>query len=221
MTKDKGQGTKTQSPHLQSPITNNPSPALAQLPFTFEQKRFYPQTIAWVIDRIAMLLAEGVSPNQIVVLAPFVSDALRFSFTHRMQQRGLPARSHRPSRPLSEEPAAKAMLTLARLAFPHWKLLPEPFDVAQTLSQTITNLDLIRADLLTQVVYRPNSQSPIAQSPNRQLPLTAFDQIEGSVRDRVSYEIGNNFDTLRGWLENIQAEAKTPPVLDHFFSRLF
>ena len=52
-----------------------------------------------------------------------------------MEQRGLPARSHRPSRPLSEEPAAKTMLTLARLAFPHWNLLPEPFDVTQTLSQ--------------------------------------------------------------------------------------
>jgi len=30
-----------------------------------------------VIDRIAALLAEGVLPGEIVVLAPFVSDALR------------------------------------------------------------------------------------------------------------------------------------------------
>ncbi len=220
-TTDDGRQTTDQSPISQSPITNN------QLPFTFEQKRFYPQIIDWVIDRIAALIDEGVSPSQIVVLAPFVSDALRFSFIHRMQRRGLAARSHRPSRPLSEEPAAKAMLTLARLAFPHWSLLPEPFDVAQTLSQAIANLDLIRANLLTQVVYRPNYQLPITnyQSPNllkqSGSPLTSFDQIEGTVRERISYEVGDRFDKLRAWLENMQSEADTPPVLDHFFSRLF
>jgi len=200
---------------------------------TFEQKRFYPQMIDWLIDRIAALIEEGTPPDEIVVLAPFVSDALRFSFAHRMEQRGLPARSHRPSRPLSEEPAAKTMLTLARLAFPHWNLLPEPFDVAQTLSQAIADLDLIRADLLTQVVYRPDHRS-IRQAQDEpstdgqlpittfgQSPLTTFDQIEGTARERISYQVGVRFDQLRAWLQDIQTEAEQPPVLDHFFSRLF
>ncbi len=202
----------------------NDKAKIQNFPFTFEQTRFYPQAIEWVINRIADLIKEGVSANQIVVMAPFVSDALRFSFTHRMQQRGLKARSHRPSRPLSEEPATKAMLTLARLAFPHWHLLPEPFDVAQTLSQVIQDLDLIRADLLTQVVYRPHqlqvSDSETSTSVAAS-PLTTFDQIEGAIRERISYQIGVRFDELRLWLEKLQSEADTPPVLDHFFSRLF
>ncbi|MBE7550289.1 MAG: hypothetical protein HS126_04330 [Anaerolineales bacterium] len=186
--------------------------------------------IEWTIERIAALLADGVSPDEIVVLAPFVSDALRFSFTQRMAQRGLPARSTAPP-PLSEEPPAKTVLTLARLAFPEMGLLPEPFDVAQALSQAIADLDLIRANLLTQVVYRPDrrplsakppfgtadNQSPI---PNSQFPLTAFDQIEGDVRERISYQAGNRFDQLRAWLQNVQA-GSAPPVIDHFFSRLF
>ena len=178
----------------------------------FQQQRFYPQMIDWVIDRVARLLDEGVSPNEIVVLAPFVSDALRFSFQNRMAQRSLPARSHRPSRPLSEEPAAKTMLTLARLAFPAWGLLPESFDVAQALHQAVTDLDLIRANLLTQVVYRPYERSAGV--------LTSFDQIEGTVRERISYQVGLHFDALRTWLLGIQHETY-PLVLDHFFSRLF
>jgi len=200
------------------PQTLNP-----QLPFTFQQTRFYPQMIDWVVDRIVNLIKEKkVSPGQIVVLAPFVSDALRFSFVHRLEQAGLSARSHRPSRPLSEEPVAKAMLTLARLAFPHWNMLPQPFDVGQTLSQAIDGLDLIRANLLTQVVYRPHDQLPTGngQSPNLQSPLTTFDQIEGPARQRISYQAGTRFDALRAWLVQLQSEA-TPPVLDHFFSRLF
>jgi hypothetical protein len=199
-------------PNPQSP-TPNPQSLDPRRALTFEQTRFYPQMIDWVVERIAGLLEEGVLPDEIVVLAPFVSDALRFSFINRMEQRGLPARSHRPSRPLSEEPAAKTMLTLARLAFPGWDLLPEPFDVSQALHQAIAELDLIRANLLTQVVYR--------QYEREQGVLTGFDRIEGAVRERISYQAGGRFDTLRVWLQNIAAEAANPPVLDHFFSRLF
>ncbi len=178
----------------------------------FHQLRFYPQMVEWVIDRIAQLIDEGTSPNDIVVLAPFVSDALRFSFQNRMKQRNLPARAHRPSRPLSEEPAAKTLLTLTRLAFPKWNLLPEPFDVAQALHQAIADLDLVRANLLCQVVYRQYEREAGV--------LTAFDEIEGDVRERISYQAGNKFDALREWLLAVQSDPQ-PPVLDHFFSRLF
>jgi len=179
--------------------------------FTFEQTRFYPQMLDWTVGKIAELQQDGVPPEEIVVLAPFVSDVLRFAFTDRMAARGLAVQSHRPSRPLSEEPPAKTMLTLARLAFPHWQLLPDPFDVTQALHQAIANLDLIRASLLTQIVYRQSSRSDG--------PLTAFEQIEGDMRDRISYQAGVQFDALREWLLGAQT-AETPP-LDHFFSRLF
>jgi hypothetical protein len=110
-------------------------------------------------------------------------------------------------------------------------LLPEPFDVAQALSQAIADLDLIRANLLTQVVYRPDRRPPTAdrQTPvqsqrppvgNSQFPLTSFDQIEGDVRERISYQAGNRFDQLRGWLQAVR-DSGDPPVLDHFLSRLF
>jgi hypothetical protein len=185
---------------------------------TFEQTRFYPQMIDWVIDRIIELVKQGADPGQIVVLAPFVSDALRFSFIQRMAQKGLAARSHRPSRPLSDEPAARALLTLARLAFPHWGLLPEPFDVAQAFSQAIAGLDLIRANLLTQVVYRHRGQP--AQSGQLADILTPFEQIDGPIRERISYEVGLRFDRLRGWLIAVQLTGQQAG-LDHFFGRLF
>jgi len=203
---------------LAPPASLSDHPPLAPPPeadprrvITFEQKRFYPQMIDWVIDQVAALIEAGTSPAEIVVLAPFVSDALRFSFGQRMQARGLPARSHRPSRPLNEEPAAKTALTLARLAFPALAALPEPFDVAQALSQAIGGLDLIRANLLTQVVFRP------AIAP----PLAAFEQLDGPVRERITYEIGGRFDALRAWLQQFQAEAGPVPFLDHFWGRLF
>lgn len=179
--------------------------------FTFRQTRFYPQSLDAVVDEIARLVNdEGVSPAEIVVLAPFVSDALRFSFLYQMAQRGLPARSHRPSRALNEEPAALTILTLARLIHPEWEMPPDPFDVMQALTQSIAGLDLVRARLLVDVLYRPHST---------EMPLFPFEEIEGGVRERITYQIGQKFDRLREWL---LAERDLPAMpLDHTFSRLF
>lgn len=176
----------------------------------FQQERFYPQALDWAIDRIAGLLAEGVSPDQIVVLSPLVSDALRFAFVNGMARRGLPGRAHRPSRPLNEEPPVTMMLTLARLAFPEWGLPPEPLDVAQALSQAIPGLDSIRANLLVQVVYRPYERE--------QGYLTSFEQIEGAVRGRITEPAGESFDRLRTWLHQVRAGNELG--LDEFWQRL-
>ena len=180
--------------------------------FSFLQTRFHPQMLTWAVDQIEQLVKdEGVSPNEIVVLSPFVSDALRFSFMNAMERRGLPARSHRPSRALKEEPAAVATLTLARLIYPHWNMLPEPFDVMQALGLTIGGLDLVRARLLVDVLYRPHDKTGG--------PLYPFEEIEGDVRERITYQLGQRFDELRAW---ILAERNAEPApLDHVFSRLF
>ena len=175
--------------------------------------RFYPEMIEQVVTQIEGLLNEGVPPNQIVVLSPFVSDALRFSFLHRMDLRHLPARAHRPSRPLRDEPAAKTMLTLARLAFPEWGVLPEPFDVTLALHQAIPDLDPIRARLLTEVVYRKYERQGGV--------MTSFAQIDGPIRERISYQAGIKFDQLRQWLLDIHAEPPETHILDHFFNRTF
>lgn len=179
--------------------------------FTFQQTRFHPQMLTWAIGQIEQLIEAGTSPNEIVVLSPFVSDALRFSFLNEMERRKLPARSHRPSRMLKEEPATVAMLTLARLIYPHWNLLPDSFDVMQALGLTIEGMDLVRAKLVVDVLYRPFDQEGG--------PLYAFEQIEGEVRERITYQVGQRFDQLRSWL--LAERDAEPAPLDHVFSRLF
>lgn len=179
--------------------------------FTFQQTRFYPQSLNWVVEQIAALVNdEGVSPDEIVVLAPFISDALRFSFSYQMEQCGIPVRSHRPSRALNEEPAAMTMLTLARLIHPEWNLLPDPFDVMQALHQAISGLDLVRARLLVDVLYRPFHADG---------PLFPFENVAGDVRERITYQLGEQFDRLRDWLRAERDLPDTP--LDHTFSRMF
>ncbi len=173
------------------------------------QARYYPELLDSVVAEINSLISNSlISASQIVILAPYLSDALRFSITHRLEAQNIPWRSHRPSRSLKDEPASHALITLAALAHPHWNIHPPKFDAAYALMQSIDGLDLIRAQLLTDIVYR-----------QRDLRLSPFEEIKPDVQERITFSIGNRYSTLRNWIEEYRASNPLP--LDHFLRKLF
>jgi hypothetical protein len=187
--------------HVESDIPDGP-------PLSIVSSRFYPELLDKVVDEIAGALAAGTSPNEIVILAPFLSDALRFSITNRLEAREIPCRTHRPSRSLRDEPASHALITFAAIAHPHWNIHPPKFDVAYALMQSIDGLDLVRAQLLTEIVYR-----------QRDLSLSPFDAIKEDVQNRITFVLGNLYTNLRDWLMAYREGMPLP--LDHFFRKLF
>ncbi len=182
----------------------DPRPALIT-----EAHRYHPQMMSWVAQRIDTLVQEqGVPPDEIVVLAPFLSDVLRFGLLEELTKRGIKARSHRPSRALRDEPAARTLLTLARLAHPQWQLAPTEFDIVFALMNTIEGLDLLRAKLLTEMLYRNG----------RLLPFT---EISSTImQDRITYDLGQRYDRLCAWLARY-IEAGPLEAIDIFFRRIF
>ena len=191
----------------------NGEPANARLPLHYQIHRFYPQMIDWAVDEIERLVTrEGVAPGGIAVLAPFVSDALRFSLQSRLEERGIPSTTHRPSRALNAEPAARALLTLAALAHPTWQVYPQPTDITLTFGVAIAGLDPVRAHLLAQVAYGTRG--------NRAGELATFASQKGAVQGRITFALGERYERLRGWLYDYRAETEFTP-LDQFFARLF
>jgi len=179
----------------------------------FEPHRYYPQMLNWVADQVKLLVVEeGVSPGEIVVLAPYLSDALRFSLTNRLEARNVPVRSHRPSRALREEAATHCLLTLAAIAHPAWGLRPTRYDVASALIQAIEGMDLVRAKLLSSIVYRFS---------DGQSTLGSFDAIKPKMQERLTYVLGERYEGLRRWIQAyVDADQRDLPF-DHFLSRLF
>lgn len=174
----------------------------------YENHRYHPEMVDWTAAEITRLVQEeGVNPAQIVVLSPYLSDALRFSLMNRLETNGVPVRSHRPSRALREEPAAVCLLTLGRLAHPQWGMRPADFDVVYALMQTIGGMDLVRARLL---------QSQALTNPAQMKP---FEAIGAEFQTRITYEAGERYERLRAWLETYRAGEPEP--FDHFLSRLF
>jgi hypothetical protein len=171
--------------------------------------RFYPELLDAVVAETKSLIDEsGVPPSDIVIISPFLSDSLRFSVMNRLEAAGIPTRSHRPSRTLRDEPASQALLTFAAIAHPGWNIHPPRFDVAYALMQSIEGLDLVRAQLLAEIVYR-----------SRDLRLSTFDEINPEVQERITFLIGNRYTTLRDWLLAYREGEELP--FDHFLKKLF
>jgi superfamily I DNA/RNA helicase len=189
----------------------NPAQGDARAVLEYEHHHYHPEMMDWVADEVTRLVEEqGVAPGEIAILAPFLSDALRFSLQHRLEERGVPTRSHRPSRALREEPAAQCLLCLAALAHPHWGICPSSPDVAHALLLAIDGMDLVRAQLLAQIVYRVQGGAPT---------LSSFDLIHPEMQERLTFVLGEAYESLRQWLEEYSRGPEVP--LDHLLSRLF
>ncbi|MCU0520389.1 MAG: hypothetical protein MUF84_06850 [Anaerolineae bacterium] len=176
----------------------------------FASHRFHPQMLDWVAAEVHRLIDQaGVTPGEIVVLAPFLTDALRYSLAYRLEQLDIPVRSHRPSRALRDEPATQTLLTFAALIHPSWGIVPSKYDVAYALMVAITGMDLIRAQLLAEIVYRPHAGEP---------ELTSFHAIRPEIQERITFMYGERYEALRTWIGACSCDAAP---LDHVLARLF
>ncbi|GMV33349.1 MAG: hypothetical protein DPW15_05335 [Chloroflexi bacterium] len=173
----------------------------------FIMARFHPEMLDEVVKKIRSLIETGAEPSEIVVLAPYLSDSLRFSITNRLDAAGIPWRSNRPSRSLHDEPASKTLLTLSALAHPGWDIHPPKFDVAHALMFAL-NTDLIRAQLLAEIVYG-----------QRDLRLSTFDKIQPDAQERITYSLGSRYSLLRDWIETYRADQPLP--FDFFLRKIF
>lgn len=193
---------------LNQPHSNRPKNADAREALVYTDNRYHPQMVEWVVENIATLInKEGVNPAEIVVLAPFLPDALRFALQTRLNEQGIPNRAHRPSRALREEPAARTLITLAKIAHPQWNMPASKFDLAYALTASIAEFDLVRARLLVDMLYRNGQLHP-------------FEQIqEEKTQERITFDLANRYEQLRQWFEVYQQSEPLP--LDAFFSKLF
>ncbi len=177
--------------------------------FSIQSFRFYPQLMDWITSQTFDLIEnQGFAPSEIVILTPFLSDSLRFSIQTRFAESGLKLMTFRPSRGLRDEPGVKAILTLAKLAFPDLGLKPTKDEVRNAMLLSLADCDYIRADLIAQILYSPANAS-----------LRSFDPIKPEMQQRLTYLIGERFEKLRKWLADNNQGGKME--LDIFISRLF
>jgi len=186
--------------------------------------RYWISMIRWMGERISELVDKGVAPEEISIVAPYVSEVMRFAIEEELGQYDIDVYLLRPSMPLRDDPVIRALLVLALLAHPEWHigvqgetyiLLEE--DVALALQVVLANLDPIRARHLARAAYSIEESSLVdlggagEGGPSRR-------EI-GRLWENVGYQIRQYYETLRVWLETYSQGELEP--LDVFLSRLF
>ena len=172
--------------------------------------RFFPQMLDAVCRQIDIYIQSGARPGDIAVLSPFVSDALRFSLQIRLEKMGIPITTHRPGRELRNEPAVRCLFTMAKLAFPQWNLKVNPLEFRAAIMTAIEGMDMLRADLMANTLL---SRKPDGE------PLNPFSSLNPEMADRITYQAGEKYETIRLWL--LSARQPGMPDLPGFFSRCF
>ena len=179
--------------------------------FRVFSNRLHHDMVHSAVAQVATLVEDGVMPGEIAIISPFLSESLHYGLAVQLDKHNIRYHVHRPSRNLLDEPVTKVMLTLANLAHPDWKLArPSHEAVTYMLNRLLGDADLVRAALLTSGVY---------EFVHDGVGLKPFDEMEASLRDRVTYQVGAQYEKLRTWINGYAAGEPLP--IDHFFSRLF
>jgi hypothetical protein len=120
------------------------------------EERYRSEMISGAAAKLAeMVHDEGIACQEIVVLVPYLDGVLRFALAQECDRLDVPLRILRRYRRPAEEPAVRALLTLAAILYPEWDLSPHRYDVAEALGQALVGLDPIRAALLAEWAYDP------------------------------------------------------------------
>ncbi len=176
--------------------------------FSHQYDDFHPNMIESMAVKINELISDGVKPAEIAILAPYVSDALRFQIEQQLSKFDIELASHRPSRSLREEPVTHVLLTWAKIAHPDWGLVPTPFDIRQAFTYTLQGIDPLRADLLRQVVFQSK----------KEFWLNDIFSVNLETQERIGQFISESYQRIIVWLHEYQ---KDPQDLDIFLARLF
>ncbi|HBO34523.1 MAG TPA: hypothetical protein DD636_07290 [Anaerolineaceae bacterium] len=172
--------------------------------FPAKRLRFFPELLEELIVQIGEIRANpGGKDKKIAILAPYVSDSLRFSLTHNLESLGLKVSIQKPSSSLLQDSVIKTLVLLSKFAHPVWKMPVSFLDTAVALTNSIAGLDLNRAHLI----------------------LGSFDQLnpylnslpEPVISERIPSELIERYKVLREWL--LSTDSNEP--LDSFLSRLF
>ncbi|MFW6022111.1 MAG: UvrD-helicase domain-containing protein [Halanaerobiaceae bacterium] len=154
-------------------------------------------------EEIVSLLEEGVSPDEIAIIAPIVDKVMEFTLERYITERGYSFINMTRSKRLVDVPFSQALITLTLMANPEWSASITYSALQQTLS-LILKLDPIRSAVLTDEIFKNNMFLPELEKIN--------------LRSRIGFDNSAKYDYLKEWLEEKQTQNLE---LEHFFQVVF
>ncbi len=121
---------------------------------------FWGDMVRQTAEAVAGLVAQGVPPGEIAVIAPRVDSLLANALGQRLTARGIALQPLVPVRRLLDEPAVRAIVVLAGLAVPAWR---PPWPSSGAFADAVRLLlgqDPLAAAQLGEVLWRAEGDLP-------------------------------------------------------------
>jgi hypothetical protein len=197
-------------------IPVNQLPANPENAFFFQAFHQYPTMIRQAaLDAANLIHHQNVPPDQIVIIAPLISDVLYTSLERELRVQNIPCRVHRPSKPLIEGTYTKCFLILLALLHPEWGVVPRMLDFCEMLMRFVPGLDPIRSQALVGRAFK--SAADTGQL-NRRFILSPREEIQKSLGRRINQHLLIAYEQFRLWIERNTAITEAPDItLARFF----
>jgi hypothetical protein len=146
---------------------------------------------------ITLVKAENVDPSDIAILGPGLDSLARYALIEMIEAQGIPVVSLKEQRPLIGSALVRSLLTLLTFVYPGLGRLIDQDNVAEMLGVLMSDLDPVRAGLLSDFCFKPDSEQP------QLLPLEVFPRW-----DRVGSRGAIAYQNLREWIQSQRQSLK-------------
>lgn len=152
---------------------------------------------------VVKLLADGLKPSDIVLVAPQVDKVMEFTLERYITGQGYSFVNLTRTKRLVDLPFSQALIVLTLLANPQWQMQINYSALQQTMS-LLLKLDPVRSSLLAEEIIA-----------NKMLLPELADM---ELRARIGFDNSARYDYLREWLQEKENQV---PELEEFFQLVF
>ncbi len=174
--------------------------------FVFE--RYRTEMIASVVAKISDLLKQGIRPDEIALVAPYVDGVLEFNLARRLDDAEVPFSIIRRYEKLKNDLFVRASLSIAQLVNPSWQVVLDFYSLREALGVFIPGIDTVRAELLARIAL--DSKSKI---------LNSIDEFTAAQIDRIGSANVEAYENLREWIDEVK--SRNLDSLEEFMRTLF
>jgi hypothetical protein len=169
--------------------------------------RYRREIVIGLMPSLLRLMADGMEAGDIAIITPYLDGSLRYSLIKEMKRADIPYYLLRRRSSPRDEPQIRAWLTWLMIGHPDWGIRPTSYDVAEAFSLSIAGLDPVRAEIITQELYDPESHT-----------LFPVNQLTEKTVERVGRDRVELVEEIRQWLLD-NGQDRFP--IDVFLYRLF
>ncbi len=155
----------------------------------------------------SLIVKDGYMPSDIAVLSTYADQVTEYVLERILKEKGYGIFNIGRKEKIVENPFSQALITLAQLCHPQYKIMPNS-DHVRDLLIMVLKIDPVRSAIISGEICR-------------QKPFAGFPKIDSpALVERTGYYNMEKYESIRAWIKEYR-EMDKPLLINEFFQRVF